>query len=67
MFSNASDLDEEKEKKMISDCIKRIQQVSLKAQAKKMGQGITKNDTEKLKEIEELNRSRVSLNKTDKN
>jgi DNA primase len=66
MFSNSSDLDEEKEKKMISDCVKRIQQSFLKDQAKKMGQGINKNDTEKLKEIEVLNRSRISLNKTDK-
>jgi len=66
MFSNSSDLDEEKEKKMISDCVKRIQQSFLKDQAKKIGQGINKNDTEKLKEIVDLNRSRISLNKTDK-
>jgi DNA primase len=66
MFSNSSDLDEEKEKKMISDCMKRIQQLFLKDQAKKMGQGISKNDTEKLKEIEAIYQSRHSLNKTDK-
>jgi DNA primase len=66
MFSNSSDLDEEKEKKMISDCVKRIQQLFLKDQAKKMGQGINKNDTEKLKEIEAIYQSRISLNKTDK-
>jgi DNA primase len=66
MFSNSSDLDEEKEKKMISDCVKRIQQLFLKDQAKKMGQGISKNDTEKLKEIEAIYQSRHSLNKTDK-
>ncbi len=67
MFSNSSDLDEEKEKKMISDCVKRIQQLFLKDQAKRIGQGINKNDTEKLQEIGELNKSRLSLNKTDKN
>lgn len=66
MFSNSSDLDEEKEKKMISDCVRRIQQSFLKDQAKRIGQGINKNDTEKLKEIEDLNKSRISLNRTEK-
>lgn len=67
LFSTLSDMDEEKEKKMISDCSKRIQQTFLKNQAKKMSLGINKNDTEKLKEIEDLYKSRISLNKTDKN
>lgn len=63
----ATDFDAEKERdkenKMIADCCKRIQQTSLKAQAKKMALGINKNDTEKLKEIEDLQRNRISLNK----
>lgn len=67
MFSTSSDSDEEKEKKMISDCSRRIQQVFLKNQAKKMALGINKNDTEKLKELDDLYRSRISLNKSDKN
>jgi len=61
------EFDAEKEKRMISDCSKRIQQTFLKAQAKKISLGINKNDTEKLKEIEDLQRNRISLNKTDKN
>jgi DNA primase len=66
LFSSLSDLDEEKEKRMISDCIKRIQQTHLKDQAKKMALGLSKGDTDKLKEIEGLYKSRISLNKTDK-
>lgn len=71
LFSNlsfgASDFDAEKENKMISDCCKRIQQTFLKSQAKKIAVGINKNDFDKLKEIEDLQRSRISLNKSDKN
>ncbi len=67
LFSTLSDMDEEKEKKMISDCSKRIQQTFLKAQAKKMSLGINKSDTEKLKESYDLHKNRVSLNKTEKN
>ena len=67
LFSTLSDLDDEKEKRMISDCIKRIQQTHLKDQAKKMALGLSKGDTDKLKEIEGLYKSRISLNKTDKN
>ena len=70
LFSNSSvmgtDGDTEKETKMIADCCKRIQQTYLKEQAKKMGLGIGKNDTGKLKEIEEMQRSRISLGKTEK-
>ena len=71
LFSNsligAEDFDAEKENKMIMDCCKRIQQTFLKEQAKRIALGINKNDTEKLKEIDDLQRNRISLNKTDKN
>ncbi|MGZ3691335.1 MAG: DNA primase, partial [Pseudobdellovibrio sp.] len=67
MFSTASDLDEEKEKKMMEDCIRRIQQTFLKNQAKKMALGINKNDTEKLKELGDIYKNRISLNKPEKN
>lgn len=71
LFSNtlasAGDFDAEKENKMIMDCCKRIQQTFLKEQAKRIALGINKNDTEKLKEIDDLQRNRISLNKTDKN
>jgi len=70
LFSNsaigsmgATGSDTEKENKMIADCCKRIQQTFLKGQAKKMALGISKNDTEKLKEIEDLQRNRISLSK----
>jgi DNA primase len=66
LFSN-SELEPEKEAKMIADCCKRIQQTFLKDQAKKIGLGINKNETDKLKEIETLQRSRISLGKNDKN
>ncbi len=64
LFSNSADMDEEKENKMLEDCLRRIQQTFLKAQAKRMSAGINKNDTEKLKEIEDIYRNRISLNKT---
>ncbi len=71
LFLNSSvglnEFDAEKENRMIADCCKRIQQTFLKDQAKKIGQGINKNDTEKLKEIDDLQRNRISLNKTEKN
>ncbi len=70
LFLNSSvglgEFDAEKENKMILDCSKRIQQTFLKDQAKKIALGINKNDTEKLKEIDDLQRSRISLNKTEK-
>ena len=64
LFSN-SELDAEKESRMIADCCKRIQQTFLKEQAKKIGLGINKNDTDKLKEIEGLHSNRISLGKSD--
>jgi DNA primase len=72
LFSNsqigAGEFDAEKENKMIMDCCKRIQQTFLKARVKSISLGINKNDTEKLKEIEDLQRNRISLNnKSDKN
>ena len=67
LFSNAADMDEEKEKKMMADCIRRIQQTFLKEQAKRMSAGINKNDSDKLKEIEDIYRNRISLNKPEKN
>ncbi len=71
LFSNSSlgstEFDEEKENKMIEDCVRRIQQTFLKEQAKKIGLGLKQNiDEDKLKEIEGLQRNRLSLNKNDK-
>lgn len=69
LFSNAAggseEFDSEKESKMISDCCKRIQQTFLKEQAKRIARGINKNDTDKLKEIEDLQRNRIALGKSD--
>ena len=62
----AADFDVEKENRMIADCCKRIRQTFLKEQAKKIALGINKNDTEKMKEIVDLQRNRISLNKIDK-
>lgn len=60
----ATEFDAEKESKMISDCIKKIQQAYLKEQAKKIALDLKQNvDTEKLKEIAEIQKSRISLNK----
>lgn len=71
LFLNSSvgltEFDAEKENKMIADCSKRIQQTFLKEQAKRIALGINKNDTDKLKEIDDLQRNRISLNKTEKN
>ena len=53
---------------MIQDCCRRIQQAFLKQQVKKIAVGLKQNvDADKLKEIDELQRSRISLNKNDKN
>ncbi|OFZ29467.1 MAG: DNA primase [Bdellovibrionales bacterium RIFCSPHIGHO2_01_FULL_40_29] len=66
-MSSTSEFDEEKENKMLSDCFKRIQQTFLKEQAKKLGMALKQNvDPEKLKEIEDLQRNRLSLNKNEK-
>ncbi len=66
-ISSSSEFDEEKENKMLQDCFKRIQQTFLKAQAKKLGLALKQNvDPEKLKEIEDLQRNRLSLNKNEK-
>lgn len=63
--------DAEKASKMMADCFKRIQQVFLKEQAKKIARGISKNDDsdmkDRLKEIEDLQRNRISLGRDDKN
>lgn len=71
LFSNSSlsstEFDEEKENKMILDCCRRIQQMYLKQQAKQIALGLKQDvDADKLKEIVELQRSRISLNKSDK-
>ena len=71
LFSNSSlsstEFDEEKENKMILDCCRRIQQMHLKQQAKQIALGLKQDvDADKLKEIVELQRSRLSLNKSDK-
>jgi len=64
----SSEFDAEKETKMIQDCCRRIQQAFLKQQVKKIAVGLKQNvDADKLKEIDELQRSRISLNKNDKN
>ena len=66
-MSSSTEFDEEKENKMLQDCFKRIQQMFLKDQAKKLGLALKQNvDPEKLKEIEDLQKSRLSLNKNDK-
>ena len=66
-MSSSTEFDEEKENKMLQDCFKRIQQMFLKEQAKKLGLALKQNvDPEKLKEIEDLQKSRLSLNKNDK-
>ncbi len=64
-LSNAIEFDEEKENKMLQDCFKRIQQTYLKAQAKILGLALKQNvDSEKLQEIVDLQRNRLSLNKS---
>lgn len=61
---NSTEFDVEKENKMIMDCCRRIQQMFLKQQVKKIAIGLKQNvDSEKLKEIDELQRNRISLNK----
>lgn len=63
----STEFDAEKENKIILDCCRRIQQLYLKSQAKQMALGLNQMmDTDKLKEIEVLQRSRISLNKNDK-
>ncbi len=71
LFANSSlsstEFDEEKENKMIQDCCRRIQQMFLKDQAKKIGLGLKQHvDEDKLKEIGDLQRNRLSLNKNEK-
>lgn len=72
LFSNSAtaslngEFDAEKEARMFSDCCRRIQQTFLKEEAKRIARGIGKNDTDKLKEIEDLQRNRISLNKGEK-
>ncbi len=66
-MSSSTEFDEEKENKMLQDCFKRIQQMFLKEQAKKLGLALKQNvDPEKLKEIEDIQKSRLSLNKSSK-
>lgn len=63
----STEFDAEKETKMIQDGARRIQQAFLKQQVKKIAIGLKQNvDSEKLKEIDGLQRSRLSLNKNDK-
>lgn len=72
LFSNSSpnsqsEFDSDKENKMLQDCFKRIQQTFLKSEAKKLGLALKQNvDPEKLKEIEDHHRNRLSLNKNAK-
>lgn len=66
-LSTSNQFDEEKENKMLQDCFKRIQQTFLKAQAKQLGLALKQNvDPEKLQEIVDLQRNRLSLNKNEK-
>ena len=66
-LSPSTEFDEEKENKMLQDCFKRIQQTFLKAQAKVLGLALKQNvDPEKLQEIVDLQRNRLSLNKNEK-
>lgn len=65
--SSSSEFDADKENKMLQDCFKRIQQTFLKSEAKKIGLALKQNvDPEKLKEIEGLQRNRLSLSKNEK-
>ncbi|MFZ3228564.1 MAG: DNA primase [Pseudobdellovibrio sp.] len=67
-ISSVSEFDADKEIKMLQDCFKRIQQTFFKTEAKKLGLALKQNvDPEKLKEIEGLQRNRLSLNKSVKN
>jgi DNA primase len=67
LFSNSilgvTEFDVEKENKMIRDCCEIIQTKFIREQANKKGLGITKSDTEKLREISELHKNRISLKK----
>lgn len=66
-LSTSNEFDEEKENKMLQDCFKRIQQTFLKGQAKVLGLALKQNvDPEKLQEIVDLQRNRLSLNKNEK-
>jgi DNA primase len=70
LFSDSSlgstEFDAEKENKMIQDCCRRIQQMFLKQQVKNIALGFKQNvDAEKLKEIDGLQRNRISLNKNE--
>ena len=66
-LSTSIEFDEEKENKMLQDCFKRIQQTFLKGQAKVLGLALKQNvDPEKLQEIVDLQRNRLSLNKNEK-
>ncbi len=63
----SSEFDAEKENKMIQDCVRRIQQMFLKQQVKNIAIGLKQNvDAGKLKEIDGLQRNRLSLNKSEK-
>ncbi len=66
-FGMGADFDAEKEKKFLSDLIKKIQQNFLKEQSKKMSIDIRLDkqtmDVDKLKEFIELQKSRLSLKK----
>lgn len=65
---NSHEFDAEKETKMIQDGVKRIRQTFLKQQVKNIAIGLKQNvDAEKLKEIDGLQRNRLSLNKNKKN
>jgi DNA primase len=71
LFSDSSlgstEFDAEKENKIIQDCSRRIQQTFLKQQVKNIAIGLKQNvDADKLKEIDGLQRNRLSLNKNEK-
>jgi len=68
--ASVSEFDEEKEKKLISDLVNRVQQEFVKAEAKRLVLDVKKDlqinrnaslDDEKLRQISELQKSRLSL------
>ena len=70
-ITQIGDFDEEKEKKLIVDLISRIQQESIKDQAKKLSMDIRSdklnlNDEDKLRQFSELQKSRLEIRKNER-
>lgn len=70
-ITQIGDFDEEKEKKLIVDLIARIQQESIKDQAKRLSMDIRSdklnlNDEDKLRQFSELQKSRLEIRKIER-